>query len=124
MCGLGRSTVRKNLLQVVKGISCFPLHTLFCVPARTGGYTTQARHDGDVWGVVAPTLALIMPPFPSDSPSKAAATLLFCDESCTEIIMAFGPSTKLDVSVAAIPLAWVLAAIVGGWGPNLGITLE
>ena len=26
-----------------------PLYTLFRIPARTGGYTTQARHDGDVW---------------------------------------------------------------------------
>ena len=93
-----------------------PLCTLFRVPARTGGYTTQARHDGDVRGVVAPSLALTMPPFPSDSPSKAAATSLFCDESCTEIILALGPSTELDVSAAAIPLAWVLAAIVGGCG--------
>ena len=92
-----------------------PLCTLFRVPARTGGYTTQAQHDGDVWGVVAPPLALTMPPFPSDSPSKAAATSLFCDESCTEIILALGPSTELDVSAAAIPLAWLLAAIVGRW---------
>ena len=30
--------------------------------------------------------------------------------------MALGPSTELDVSTAAILLAWVLAAIVGGWG--------
>ena len=35
-------------------------------------------HDGDVWGVVAPSMALTMPPFPSDSPSKAAVTSLFC----------------------------------------------
>ena len=30
-----------------------PLCTLFRVPARTGGYTTQARHEGGVWGVVS-----------------------------------------------------------------------
>ena len=27
-----------------------------------------------------------------------------------------GPSTELDVSAAAISLAWVLAVIVGRWG--------
>ena len=89
-------------------------HCSACPPALTA--TTQARHDEDVWGVVAPSLALTMPPFPSDSPSKAAVTSLFCDESCTEIILALGPSTELDVSAAAFSLAWMLAVIVGGWG--------
>ena len=105
---------KKILSQVVKGIACPPLCTLFCIPTRTGGYTTQARHDGDVLGVVAPSMALTMPPFPSDSPSKAAATSIFFAPA--EIILALGPSTELDVSAAAISLAWVLAVIVGGWG--------
>ena len=116
MCSADQPPPLKKPFTSCKRNCMSPLCTLFGAPARAGGYTTQARHDGDVWGVGAPSLALTMPPFPSDSPSKAAATLLFCDESCTEIILALGPSTKLEVSAAAILLAWVLAASVGRWG--------
>mgnify|MGYP000847400726 FL=1 len=42
----------------------------------------------------------------------------FCanDASCTEIILALGPLTELDVAAAANPLALVLATIVAWWG--------
>ena len=71
--------------------------------------------------MLVPCVALTMPTFPSNSPFTAAATSSFCanDASYTEIIMALGPLTKLDVAAGNNALALVLATI-GARGEGLG----
>ena len=108
---------KKNLLQVVKGIAC--PHSVHCsasppalaaTPLRPGTMGTSGELLPRPWHSQCPHSLLI------HHPRQLAATSLFCDESCTEIILTLSPSTELDVSAADIPLAWVLAAIVGRWG--------
>ena len=105
--------IRKNLLQVVKGIAC--PHSAHCsasppalvaTPLRTGTIGTSGELLPRPWHSQCPHSLPIHHPRQQRHRCFAPA----------EIIMALGPSTELDVSAAAIPLAWVLAAIVDGWG--------
>ena len=88
------------------------------LPTRRGTNPARPRHHMDFKEDAPCVLGTHSARVLEQSCFAATATSLFCanDASCTEIILALGPLTELDVAAAANPLALVLATIVAWWG--------